>query len=230
MSLIRPEWDAPSTVSALMSTRAWPHSREQMFDGTGASPRWLHLVHGAAVKRWSHDDDTAVRPRADAAWTDEIGLACTVTAADCLPVLFSTSDGRAVAAAHAGWRGLAAGVLENTVAALRAGTGCDAADLVAWLGPCIGPEAFEVGADVLKAFAVNPGAPDPARFKLRIRSDGSPAWLANLPLLARDRLASVGVAQISGGSWCTVQDASRFFSFRRDGAAERMVAAVWRRN
>ena len=225
-------------------------NRQRVFDGTNVQPCWLHLVHGADVHRWRRDDvavpknaATAVTqatplPKADAAWTDEIGLACTVTAADCLPVLFCTSDGRAVAAAHAGWRGLAAGVLENTVVALCAGSGCARQDVRAWLGPCIGPDAFEVGADVLHAFGVdaNPADPGPDRapdlhpscFKSRPRSDGAPRWLANLALLARERLLRAGVAHVSGGQWCTVQDASRFFSYRRDGLTGRMVAAVWR--
>ena len=262
-ALIVPDWDAPPGVCALMSTREggvsnapWASlniglsvgddaaavavNRQRVFDGTNVQPRWLHLVHGTDVHRWRRDDvadratQTTPLPKADAAWTDEIGLACTVTAADCLPVLFCTSDGRAVAAAHAGWRGLAAGVLENTVAALCAGSGCAPQEVRAWLGPCIGPAAFEVSADVLQAFGVdaNPADPDPdldlSHFKWCPRSDGAPRWLAHLTLLARERLLRAGVIHVSGGHWCTVQDASRFFSYRRDGLTGRMVAAVWR--
>ncbi len=252
-----PQWAAPGTVGSLMSTRrggvsaapwhslnlsysvgddaaAVAANRAQVFAGSGATPRWLHLTHSSVVHRWRHSDGAALSPMADAAWTDETGLACVVTAADCMPVLFSTQDGRAVAAAHAGWRGLAGGILENTVTALCEGTGCAGADIVAWLGPCIGPAHFEVGADVVAAFLANVDPadidhPDITRFKPRLRADGSRAWLANLPLLARDRLRTVGVTQVSDSALCTVQDASRFFSHRRDRVTGRMCAAVWRR-
>jgi YfiH family protein len=151
--------------------------------------------------------------------------------ADCLPVLMAFPGG--VAAAHAGWRGLAAGVLENTLDALCAGTGCRPDQVQAWLGPCIGPGRFEVGADVLRAFGCDPHAAPTAAcggttgFRFRATSPGK--WLANLPGLARDRLQAAGVKDISGGEWCTFDDASRFFSFRRDGVTGRMVAAIWRR-
>ena len=209
-------------------------NRERVFMGSGATPRWLHLTHSAAVHRWRHGDDAALSPLADAAWTSESGLACVVTAADCMPVLFSTRDGSAVAAAHAGWRGLAGGILENTVTALCEGTGCAGADIVAWVGPCIGPTHFEVGADVVAAFgadidSADVNRPDVQRFKPIPRADGSRAWLAHLPLLARERLRTVGVTQISESGLCTVQDALRFFSHRRDRLTGRMCAAIWRR-
>jgi YfiH family protein len=162
---------------------------------------------------------------ADAAITTEPGLACTVMVADCLPVLFAAPRARAVGAAHAGWRGLAAGVLEATVQALCEVAACGADELSAWLGPCIGPRQFEVGADVQAAFG-----PAAARhFTARPRPDGSPRWLADLPALARDRLHAAGVLRITGGTWCTVEDPSRFFSFRRDQVTGRMAAAVWLR-
>jgi polyphenol oxidase len=197
----------------------------------GARPVWLRQVHGTRVLRLRAADadlwaDEA--PVADAAWTDETGLACTVQVADCLPVLFTSADGGAVAAAHAGWRGLAAGVLEATVAALCEGAGCAPCDLRAWLGPCIGPAHFEVGADVLLAFGADPARGGPA-FRARTRADGSPGWLADLPALARARLHAAGVDAVSGGAWCTVSDPSRFFSYRRDGVTGRFAAAVWRR-
>jgi polyphenol oxidase len=251
--LIHPEWAAPASVGALMSTRQggvsaapW-HSlniglsvgddpvhvatnRERVFAGTGASPRWLHLVHGTAVQRWLPGEKPQPLPKGDAAWTDVPGLACVVTAADCLPVLFSTRDGRAVAAAHAGWRGLAAGVIEATVQALCDGTGCVGSDIVAWLGPCIGPSAFEVGDDVLQAFSTSADAAgSTSHFTPHQRADGSACWLADLPALARQRLQRVGVTDVTGGHWCTVSDSSRFFSFRRERTTGRMLAAVWRR-
>jgi polyphenol oxidase len=171
-------------------------------------------------------DDTA-RLVADAAWTDEPGIACTAQVADCLPVLFATLDGRGVAAAHAGWRGLAAGVLEATLAALCGGTGRAPSEVAVWLGPCIGPREFEVGADVLEAFGASPLQADPLRFVSRPRDDGEPRWRANLQQLALDRLQSAGVVKVAADRGCTVEDASGFFSFRRDGVTGRMVAAVW---
>jgi YfiH family protein len=128
-----------------------------------------------------------------------------------------------VAAAHAGWRGLAAGVLEATVTSLCEAAGCTPDQLEAWLGACIGPDRFEVGPDVLEAFGAPLEGGDPQRF----RPHAPGKWLANLPRLARDRLQRSGVKAISGGRWCTVEDRSRFFSFRRDRVTGRMVAAVW---
>lgn len=193
----------------------------------GAAPVWLDQVHGAAVVRL-HGGDAPLQ-RADASISIAPGVACAVLVADCLPVLLCSDDGLAVGAAHAGWRGLAAGVLDHTVAALCDAAGCAPAQLQAWLGPCIGPRQFEVGADVLLAFGADPAAPDGQRFQPRPRPDGSPRWLANLPQLARDRLARAGVQRVSGGALCTVEDGSRFFSFRRDGRTGRLAAAIWRR-
>jgi polyphenol oxidase len=138
-------------------------------------------------------------------------------------VVMAASGGRGVGAAHAGWRGLAAGVLDAVVAALCDAVSCAPAELAAWLGPCIGPREFEVGADVLDAF----GPTMAHRFVARSRPDGSPRWLADLPGLARERLAAAGLTRVSGGEGCTVEEASRFFSFRRDRVTGRMAAAVW---
>lgn len=242
---LQPDWDAP--VGALASTRAGGVSRGayaslnlgaavgddpaavdenrrrfQVMLG-GVQPVWLRQVHGTRVLRLTRADLTQPLPDADACWTDEPGVACTVQVADCLPVLFAAPDGRAVAAAHAGWRGLAAGVLEATVAALCEGSRTDPADLRAWLGPCIGAEAFEVGAEVCAAFPS-----DPDCLVLRPRPDGDPRWRADLPGLARARLRRLGLRRISGGRWCTVSEPSRFFSYRRDGVTGRLAAAVWR--
>lgn len=195
----------------------------------GATPVWLDQVHGPRVVRLGAADATAGAGcfhEADASICTEPGIACTVLVADCLPVLFCTADGRGVGAAHAGWRGLAGGVLENTVSALCAATGSAPAQLHAWLGACIGPEAFEVGADVLAAFGVGAAPRSSARFRWRPRPDGQPRWRADLAGLARDRLAALGIGQVSGGRWCTVADGSRFFSFRRDRVTGRMAAAV----
>lgn len=154
-------------------------------------------------------------------------MACTELVADCLPVLMVSRDGRAVAAAHAGWRGLSQGVLEATLAALHAGAGVTPAEVVAWLGPCIGPRAFEVGAEVLQAFGAY-GKAGP-RFVSQPGPDRPSRWRADLQSLAVDRLAAAGVLNVRCSRLCTVEDASRFFSFRRDGRTGRMAASVWRR-
>jgi YfiH family protein len=151
-------------------------------------------------------------------------VACVVQVADCLPVLMAAANGRAVGAAHAGWRGLAAGVLERTAEAVARAAGCEPSALACWLGPCIGPRQFEVGADVLQAFGA-----DRRFFTPRPRPDGQSRWLADLPGLARQRLLALGLHQVAGGHWCTVETPSDFFSFRRDGVTGRMAAAVWLR-
>lgn len=198
----------------------------------GAEPVWLRQVHGTRVLRLPLVTDAAEAveatpnelPEADASITTTPGVACAVQVADCMPVLFAVADGRGVGAAHAGWRGLSSGVLEATVAALCEAADCEPTDIEAWLGPCIGPRHFEVGADVLEGFGVPAGSP-------RFVPDRPGKWLADLPGLAHDRLSALGIARISGGTWCTVEDASRFFSFRRDtrlhGRSGRLAAAIW---
>ena len=244
LGVIAPEWQVDVRIGALMSTRSGGVSGAP-FDSLnlgrsagdepaavnenrrrfatalgGAQPVWMSQVHGVRVLRLPAGPGPH---EADAAITTEPGVACTVMVADCLPVLFAAPEGRAVGAAHAGWRGLAAGVLEATVTALCEAAACAPAELQAWLGPCIGPRQFEVGADVVEAFG---GGPE---FAPRARPDGAMRWLADLPGLARRRLTAVGLTQISGGAACTVEDASRFFSFRRDGVTGRLAAAVWLR-
>jgi len=208
--------DAPERVAA---------NRARFAAACGAAPVFLRQVHGTRVVRLSPADALPEAPahQADASLTTEPGVACTVQIADCLPVLFAAPDRKGVAAAHAGWRGLAAGVLEATVAGLCEAAGCRPRDLDAWLGVCIGPRAFEVGADVLEAFAVAPGGPQPGRF-----APGQPGrWLADLAGLAQDRLAAAGVERIGAAARCAYEDASRFFSYRRDRVTGRMAAAVW---
>ena len=163
---------------------------------------------------------------ADASLATEPGVACTVLVADCLPLLFADRSGSAVAAAHAGWRGLAGGIAEATLRAVCEAASCDPAEVRVWLGACIGRERFEVGADVLEAFGADPAHPDGERFVARGAAHPG-KWLADLPRLARDRLAAAGALDVAGGGWCTHADASRFFSFRRDGTTGRMAAAVW---
>lgn len=259
--LLHPEWPAPDRVGAAFSTRQGgisaapfdslnlrpPALRGDAVDAPGsvqenqrrfaaalgARPVYLDQVHGAAVVRLRGDEPSDLLAKADASVTTAVGVACTVLVADCLPVLLCTADGRGVGAAHAGWRGLAGGVVEATAAALCDATGAAPRDLLAWLGPCIGPRQFEVGRDVVEAFggdpAAEPPADAPALFRPRRRADGERRWLADLPGLARRRLSAIGVERVSGGAWCTVEDGSRFFSFRRDRITGRMAAAVWRR-
>lgn len=192
----------------------------------GARPVWLRQVHGSTVVHITGTEAPGAVV-ADAAITSQPGVACTVLVADCLPVLFCDRAGTWVGAAHAGWRGLAAGVLERTVDALVEATGGEPDHLMAWLGPCIGPDAFEVGAEVPQAFG-DDGAGS-ARFRWAPRPDGSPRWRADLAGLAEDRLRAGGVGSVTVQSACTVSDPLRFFSFRRDGLTGRMAAAVWRR-
>jgi YfiH family protein len=247
---IVPDWDVDPRVGALMTTRAgglsappWDSlnlgrgsgdaldavaaNRERFAAVMGAIPVFLKQVHNDRIVRIDASMADAAPVAADGSWTTEPGVACTVMAADCLPVLLATPQGRAVGAAHAGWRGLAAGVAQRCAEALCKAASCEPRDLVAWLGPCIGPDAFEVGAEVLAAFGVEPKPAHGPRFRYQPRADGSPRWRADLAGLARDRLSALGVARIGGGTWCTVQDRSRFFSFRRDGVTGRMAAAVW---
>jgi YfiH family protein len=249
LDAIVPDWDAGPRVGALMTTRlggvsAWPwHSlnlgrssgdaasavatnRKRVTEATGAAHVYMSQVHGGHVLKLEPAMVDGSHT-ADAAWTDQPGLACTVMVADCLPVLLAAPQGKAVGAAHAGWRGLAGGVVERTIEAVCNGASCEPRDLVAWLGPCIGPDAFEVGADVLEAFGVQTTPASSARFRYQPRADGQPRWRADLAGLARDRLQAIGVQRVSGGTWCTVKDRSRFFSFRRDGVTGRMAAAVW---
>ncbi|MGE5864911.1 MAG: peptidoglycan editing factor PgeF [Rhizobacter sp.] len=245
---LRPDWRVDG-VGGLMSTRAGgqstpPFDRLNLGTGVGddpavvarnraifraatagAAPVFLKQVHGTRVVRLAHSHaaSDATPEEADASVTTEPGLACTVLVADCLPVLFAAPDGRAVGAAHAGWRGLKAGVLEATLREVCAAGVCAPEEVAVWLGACIGPRRFEVGPDVLEAFGAAADTAVAACFApLRPGK-----WLADLPRLARGRLLAAGVSQVSGGDWCTVEDASRFFSFRRDGVTGRMAAAVW---
>jgi YfiH family protein len=180
-------------------------------------PLWLNQVHGIEVVA----AETAVPGvAADACWTREPGRVCAVLTADCLPVLLAACDGSVVAAAHAGWRGLAAGVIEATVAAM----GVSPLRLQAWLGPAIGPQAFEVGDEVRAAFCRH----DAAAARAFVPGRAAGKWWCDLYTLARQRLLAQGVAQVTGGGLCTHGDAERFYSFRRDGVTGRMATLIWR--
>jgi polyphenol oxidase len=239
--LLIPDWPAPANVRALQTTRCGgcsPHpwnsfnlgdhvgdaadrvaaNRAELRLALPAEPVWLEQVHGIRVV----DAALAAKlPAADAALARQAGVVCAVMTADCLPVLFCDRAGSVVAAAHAGWRGLQAGVLEATLAAMAVAP----TEILAWLGPAIGPQAFEVGAEVRAAFV----AADPAAAQA-FRAQAADKWLADIYLLARQRLLAAGIRAISGADFCTVSDAQRFFSYRRDGLTGRMATLVWLEN
>tara|TARA_R110002110_G_scaffold415765_1_gene655135 strand:- start:13942 stop:14580 length:639 start_codon:yes stop_codon:yes gene_type:complete len=182
--------------------------------------QWLEQVHGIDVVRASADGDV---PAADASWTDQPGLACAVLTADCLPVLLSSVTGDVVAAAHAGWRGLAAGILEQTVFAMPARP----CEMLAWLGPAIGPSMFEVGAEVREQFIQQAGLAPRETAACFVPVVARPDhFLADIYTLARLRLASTGVTRVFGGGYCTVTEAKQFYSYRRDGQTGRMASLI----
>jgi YfiH family protein len=203
--------DAPEDVAA---NRAWLVSALAL----PGAPHWLEQVHGVEVVRFQGPPEPGQRLRADAAVTDAPGVVLAILSADCLPVLLAARDGSEVGAAHAGWRGLAAGVLEATVAAMHT----PPAGLLAWLGPAAGPAAYEVGEEVRAAFVDADSAADAAFHGTRPGH-----WHADLYALARRRLASVGVTAVSGGTRCTLSEPQAFFSHRRDGRSGRMATLAW---
>ena len=191
-----------------------------------AAPRWLHQVHGTDVV--DLDSATAAVPTADASITTLAGTVCAVLTADCLPVLLAASDGSVVGAAHAGWRGLAAGVLETTLAAMQKRL-THGASIRAWLGPAISAAHFEVGAEVRAAFVAHD-----KQAEVAFRPGAADRWYCDLYLLARQRLAALGVGDVAGGHHCTYADTDRFYSHRRDvqhqrlASTGRMAALIWR--
>ena len=242
LACLRPQWPVPDAVCAAFTLRsggvsAGPFDTLNVGARVGDRPErvgenrarvraalslphepcWLEQVHGADVVEIRHADLTST-PRGDAVIAREPGAVAVIQVADCLPVLLAAADGSCVAAAHAGWRGLAAGVLEATVERL----GTDPARLLAWLGPAIGPGHFEVGAEVRDAFLAH----DPAA-AVAFHANARQRWQCDLLALARQRLQQAGVRQVFGGEWCTYADRGRFFSYRRDGQCGRMAALVW---
>ena len=209
--LIAPDWPAPENVVAGTTMRTT--ADDLLPEGVS----FLNQVHGATVVTAETVRGSQEAVDADAVVGFEPGDVCAVRTADCLPVLFCSADGRTIAAAHAGWRGLAGGVLENTVAAMQ----CRAADLVAWFGPAISQANFEVGEDVRSAFI----SADPAA-EVLITANYRGRWQADLYGLARRRLHQCGVEAIYGGGWCTFADDQRFFSYRRAAETGRMVSFV----
>lgn len=236
-ALIRPDWPAPTSVRCFMTTRVGgvslpPFDSFNLGDHVGDDPAavqanravlhgllpheplWMHQVHGVAVLEPGRD---LVGCEGDAALTRTAGLVCAVMTADCLPVLFCDRAGTVVAAAHAGWRGLAAGVLEATLARMNVAAG----EVLVWLGAAIGPQVFEVGAEVRAVFVDQHAAAAAAFIPQGDR------FLADIYVLARLRLAAKGVTAVYGGGLCTYSDAARFFSYRREGRTGRMASVIW---
>ena len=248
---ITPHWPAPSNVRAVCTTRTGgvslaPYDSLNLGDHVGdrveavaanraflaqaieSRPVFMNQVHGHHAVVLASESPDGIE--ADACVATTPGIACTIMVADCLPILFATVDGRAVAAAHAGWRGLAGeggyGVVEAACAALRGCSGAELPGTFVWLGPCIGPGAFEVGSEVKAAFESR----DPEAAAL-FKSHGQGKWLANLSGLARRRLQALGLTRIYGNDgtsrWCTATNSSQFFSHRRDRVSGRFAASIW---
>ncbi|MDR2366172.1 MAG: peptidoglycan editing factor PgeF [Zoogloeaceae bacterium] len=247
---IHPDWPTPPRVGSVQTTRtggvsalayagfnlgahvgdapeAVRRNRALLLRLLPATPVWLEQTHGAQVVELSEDSmSAAAPPRADAAVCRAPGPACAIMTADCLPVLFCDVQGEVVAAAHAGWRGLLAGVLENTVAAMR----LPPERLLVWFGPAIGPNAFIVGAEVRAAFLAHHHLAADAAFREAAPLSAAAAekkYFANLYHLARLALSRIGVTRIFGGDFCTRHDAARFFSWRRDRQTGRMASLIW---
>jgi YfiH family protein len=232
-----PDWPAPAGVKACVTTRAGgvslapfdslnlgdhvddspeavAENRRRLTDQFSIQPAWLKQVHGIAVAH----ADPSLTATADASWTATPGIACTAMTADCLPALFCDRAGTRVAAAHAGWRGLAAGVLEATLDSLAV----PPEEVLVWLGPAIGPQAFEVGPEVREIFVEQ--LPEAA--KAFVPSQNAGKFMADIYELARLRLATRGVTAVYGGGFCTVTD-PRFFSYRRSPRTGRFASLVW---
>ncbi|WP_286240294.1 peptidoglycan editing factor PgeF [Neptuniibacter halophilus] len=240
MELITADWQAPSHIRAVTTIRqggasegafnsfnlgdhvgdspaAVAQNRRQLMDELGLQKpaQWLTQVHGVEVVEAQADGQIR---QADACWTDQPGLACVIMTADCLPVFFTDTAGKQVALAHAGWRGLAEGVLESTLARFA-----DPQEVLVWLGPAIGPEAFEVGAEVRQQFMARLPESE-AAFEPATESG---KYLADIYRLAELRLRSAGVEQISHCGLCTYTDKARFYSYRRDGQTGRLASLIW---
>ena len=244
---LAPDWPAPSRVRAVCTTRdggvssghyaslnlgghvgddaaSVQANRKVLQEAINAHPVFLEQVHGTQAV--ALDDRSPDNTRADGCLTARSGIACTIMVADCLPVLFTDTQARAVAAAHAGWRGLAGGVLESVFDTFSRLALAQASDTLVWLGPCIGADAFEVGNDVKCVFEAQ-DARNAAMFKPHTAGK----WMADLQGLARLRLQALGITSIHGNAgsrgWCTVSNPSRFFSHRRDGVSGRFAACIW---
>ncbi len=238
---IVPQWPVPGRVRALTTTRAGgssdgPYSSFNIGTAVGdepaavtanrallrsllpAEPCWLKQVHGTRVIEAGGAPEAAP-PEADASITRAAGVVLAIQSADCLPLLLAERQGRVIAAAHAGWRGLCDGVIENAVRSMEVPGG----SIVAWLGPAIGPVSYEVGEDVYRTFVDKDEHADSA-FIARLAPG---KYLMDLYALARQRLARLGVAEVHGGGYCTLRESGNFFSYRRDGPTGRMATLLW---
>ena len=226
MQYITPRWPAPPTIKSLTTIRScWgapdtsqaaERQRLATLFSLPSDPAWLKQIHSnIAIPANPHHCDH----EADASYTDQLGRVCLVLTADCLPVLICNLQGTKVAAAHAGWRGLAKGIIENTITAMNT----DPNQLLIWLGPAIGPEKFEVGSDVYYAFIDQDRA-----YEHCFTSISADKWLANLYQLATVRLNKLGIKKIYGGEYCTHRQNNLFYSYRRDqGKTGRMASVIW---
>jgi len=240
LTTIYPDWPAPDNIKAISTSRQGgfslpPYDALNLSEHVGDDintvnknrellliqaelpepPRWLKQVHGTTVSlasNWQQDDE------ADAIITDHINQVCPIMTADCLPLLLCNQQGDMVAAIHAGWRGLAAGIIEKTLTQFN----CPSQQIMAWLGPAIGPTKFEVGTDVFAEFTAQS-----RHAHLAFQQTDSNHYLADIYLLAKQRLKASGVSDIYGGEHCTVSDSTRFFSYRRDGITGRMASMIW---
>lgn len=246
LQLLQPDWPAPANVYAWSTSRAQGVS-EIPYDGLNlalhvgdqpaaveqnrqhlaqvlalpGSPLWLNQVHGRRVvnaAEWAHIGEPGSQPEADAAYSLQAGVVCVVMTADCLPLLVCNRRGDRVAAVHAGWRGLAAGVIERALAALQE----PAAELMVWLGPAIGPGAFEVGEEVRQTFVA-----ENAETASAFQQNRPGHYLADIYALARRRLQAFGIEAIYGGGYCTFDDADHFYSYRRDATTGRQASLIW---
>ena len=247
---IEPSWVVPEQIQALCSTRGGGVSKppfntlnlglnagdilEDVLQNRSilrsqlpAEPVWLKQIHGATVSTPSSRNALATGPiEADASVSNKPNEVLAILTADCMPVLFASKNGDVIGAAHAGWRGLSSGVLENTIQEmLTLSPALRPEDIVAWMGPAIGPSKFEVGDDVLEAFSPQGPSILSKAFESMAGSPGK--YLANLYLLAQDRLLSMGIEQIYGGDFCTFSDPGRFFSYRRDKETGRFASLIW---
>lgn len=224
---IKAKWSAPTWVNALTTTREMDFSREHPTERSLLKEAlnldkplpWLQQTHSNRVVYV--DGATTIPTEADAAWTDQPGQACVVLTGDCLPLLLCDTTGKVVGAVHAGWRGIASGIIENTVNAMRTKT---QAPLLAWLGPAIGPACFEVQADMMESCI----AADPFARGAFLQQKTAGKWLANIYELAKSRLRQVGVYYTYGEEYCTYTEQNRFFSARRTKTPSRMASIIWR--
>ena len=230
-----PDWPAPVGIKACVTTRsggvsvapfdsfnlgdhvdddpdAVAQNRSTLTTALNVQPAWLKQVHGVNVV----EALPARVMQADASWTKTPGIACTIMTADCLPILLTNREGNQVVAVHEGWRGLAGGIVENALAEFDS-------EVMAWLGPAIGPREFEVGQDVLEAFT----AFDPQAAEAFTPREQAGKWLADMAMLATQRLNKAGVSQVYQSGLCTVEDPQRFYSYRRDGITGRQATFIW---